>query len=164
MVNQNSNRLLILGKLMDMINDVISLHQDCRQGCRGPLQWNLKSKDRCGLNTKMGILCATCGYESGRYTLYGGVETKSPGRKAAVVNLGLQVGLSQTPLGYDGMSKNLLSTNNPPSLQKTSNTIMDIIESVNEADMSHRCRQLVDVNTLRGSDSPHACTERWHVQ
>ena len=32
---------------------------------------------------------------------------------------------------------------------------MAMIESVNEADMSHRCRQLVDVNTLKGSDSPN---------
>ena len=33
---------------------------------------------------------------------------------------------------------------------------MPLIESVNKADMSHRCHQLEDVNTLRGSDSPHA--------
>ena len=159
MANQNSNRLLNLGKLMDMIYDVMSLHQDCRPGCRGPLQWNLKSEDRRGLATRMGILCTTCGNESGRYTLYEEVETKSPGRKPAAVNLGLQVGLSP-PLGNDGMRIILLFTNTPPpsrkSLQNTSNKVMAMIESVNEADMSHRCRQLVDVNTLRGSDSPHA--------
>ena len=33
---------------------------------------------------------------------------------------------------------------------------MSLIESVNEADNRHRCHQLVDVNTLRGSDSTHA--------
>ena len=33
---------------------------------------------------------------------------------------------------------------------------MAMIESVHEADMRHRCHQLVDVNTLRESDSPHA--------
>ena len=33
---------------------------------------------------------------------------------------------------------------------------MSLIESVNEADNRHRCHQLVDVNTLWGSDSPHA--------
>ena len=42
------------------------------------------------------------------------------------------------------------------SLQKTLNKVMPLIESVNKADMSHRCHQLEDVNTLRGSDSPHA--------
>ena len=74
---------------MDMINKVMSLHQDWRPGCGGPLQWNLKSEDRCRLDTRMGILCATCGYESGRYTLYEEVETESLGRKASAVNLGL---------------------------------------------------------------------------
>ena len=64
-------------------------------------------------------------------------------------------------MGNDGMRKILLSTNTPPlsskSLQKTSNKVMTMIESVSDSvDMRHRCHQLVDVNTLRGSDSPHA--------
>ena len=58
------------------------------------------------------------------------------------------------------MRKVLLSTKTPlpscMSLQKTLNKVMPMIESLNEADMSHRCHQLVDVNTPRGSDSPHA--------
>lgn len=124
MVNQNVNRLL---NLMDMKNDLMTLHQDCRPRCRGPLQWNMKSEERRGLATRMGILCTTCGYESGRYTLDEEVETKSQGRKAAAVSLRPQVGISQTPLGDDGMWKILLSTNtvspSRKSLQKTSNNI-----------------------------------------
>ena len=30
------------------------------------------------------------------------------------------------------------------------------VEKLNEADMSRRCCQLVDINRLRGSKSPHA--------
>ena len=33
---------------------------------------------------------------------------------------------------------------------------MHLIEALNESDMSRRCRQLVDVNTLRGCESPNA--------
>ena len=93
--------------------------------------------------------------------MYEEVETKSSGRKAVAVNLCLQAGLSQTPLGNNGMRKILHSSKiTPPSrkcLQKTSNKVMPLIESVNDsADMRHRCHQLVDVKTLRGSDSPHA--------
>ena len=33
---------------------------------------------------------------------------------------------------------------------------MPLIEALNESDMSRRCRQLVDVNTLRGCDYPNA--------
>ena len=30
------------------------------------------------------------------------------------------------------------------------------VEKLDEADMSHRCRQLLDINRLHGSKSPHA--------
>ena len=92
--------------------------------------------------------------------MYEEVETKSPGRESAAVYLGIQVGLSQTPLSNDGMREISLSTNTPPplrkSLQKTSNKVIPMIESMNKADMSDRCHQLVDVNILRGSDSLRA--------
>ena len=63
--------------------------------------------------TRMCILCTSCGNISERYTLYEEVETQSPSTKAVAVNLGLQVELSQTPLGNDGVRKILLSTNTP---------------------------------------------------
>ena len=99
--------------------------------------------------------------------MYEEVETKSRVRKAAAVNLCLQAGLSQTPLGKDWVSKIFHSTNIPlpsrKSLQNTSNKVMPLIESVNDsADMSHRCHQLVDVNTLRERDSPHAIPVQSH--
>ena len=71
-----------------------------------------------------------------KYKLHQEVDTKAPGRKAATSNLGLKIGLSQTPLGNDGMRKVLLSTSTPsPSrkaLQKSSNTVMHLIEALNE--------------------------------
>ena len=69
------------------------------------------------------------------------------------------MGLSQTSLGNNGLRKILASANTPPpsckSLQKTSNIVMAKAEKLKEADMSHRCRQLVDINHPRGSKSPH---------
>ena len=59
-----------------------------------------------------------------------------------------------------GLGKCLASANTPPpsrkSLQKTSNKAMAKVEKLNEADMSRRCRQLVDIIRLRGSKSPHS--------
>ena len=70
------------------------------------------------------------------------------------------MGISQTSLGNNGLKKILAFANTPPpsrkSLQKTSNIVMAKVEKLNEADMSRRCRQLVDTNRLRGSKSPHA--------
>ena len=51
-----------------------------------------------------------------------------------------------------GLRKILVSANTPlpsrKSLQKTSNIVMAKVEMLN---MSHRCRQVVDINHLRGS-------------
>lgn len=108
----------------------------------------------------MGLKCGVCPFTSKRHNLFTEVETSAPGRKPASLNYSLQVGLSQTPLGNDGMRKILLSTNTPApsrkSLQKTSNKVLAKIETLNTADMSRRCRQLVDVNTIRGQESPQS--------
>ena len=70
------------------------------------------------------------------------------------------MGLSQTSLGNNGLRKILASANTPlpsgKSLQKTSNIAMAKVEKLNEADMSRRCGQLVEINCLYGSKSPHA--------
>ena len=70
------------------------------------------------------------------------------------------MGLSQTYLGNNGLRKILASANTPPSsrisLQKTSNIVMAEVVNPNKVDMSPRCHQLVDINRLCGSNSPHA--------
>lgn len=91
--------------------------------------------------------------------LYKEVDTKVPCRKAATSNLGLQIGLCQTPLGNDGMWKMFPSTNTPANsaLQKSStcNTLIPQIEALNESDMCCRFSQLVGVQISRGSKSPN---------
>ena len=80
------------------------------------------------------------------------------------------MGLNQTYLGNYGLRKIPVSANTPPpskkSLQKTSNIVMGKVEMLNVADMSRRCRQLVDINRLRGSNYPHVipvqCDELIH--
>ena len=98
--------------------------------------------------------CMIFRYVSKRYNLYKEVSTQSPGRKTATVNYGIQVGLSQTSLGNNGLWKILASANTPPpsrkSLQKTTNIVMVKVGMLNEADTSHRCRQLVDIKPPSG--------------
>ena len=143
-----------------MLNQVVRGHKAASPDCDGLLDWDMGAEERRGLTTILIMRCMICDYGSTKYKLYQGVHTKALSRKAATSNLGRQIGLSQTPLGNDGIWKILLSTNTPaPSrktLQKSSNTVMSLIKALNESDMSRRCRQLVDVNTLRGCDSPNA--------
>lgn len=119
LADQNSHRLLHLGKTAEMWNEVLRLHQQETPGCTGLLSWDLASEERRGLGSRMGLRCTKCTYSSRRYNLYEEVDTKSPGRKAAKINYGLQVGLSQTPVGNDGMRKILLCTNTPPPARRS---------------------------------------------
>lgn len=143
-----------------MWNQVFRSHQEQSPDCNGSLTWDLADEERRGLATRMGLKCDVCPFTSKRHNLFKEVETSAPGRKPATLNYSLQVGLSQTPLGNDGMRKILLSTNTPApsrkSLQKTSNKVLAKIETLNTTDMSRRCRQLVDVNTVRGHESPQS--------
>ena len=88
----------------------------------------MATEERRCLGTRLAMWCKIFKYMSKRYNMYKEVSTQSPGRKAATVNYGIQVGLSQTSLGYNELRKILASANTPPpsrkSLQKTSNIVM----------------------------------------
>ena len=79
----------------------------------------MAAEERRGLATILKIQCMACDYGLTKFKLYQEVDTKAPGRKAATSKLGLQTGISQAPLGNDGMRKILLSTNSPAPSRKT---------------------------------------------
>lgn len=108
-----------LGKTSALWNQAFRSHQEQNPGCNGSLTWNLATEERRGLATRMGLKCGVCPFTSKRHNLFTEVETSAPGRKPASLNYSLQVGLSQTPLGNDGMRKILLSTNTPAPSRKS---------------------------------------------
>ncbi|XP_062621395.1 uncharacterized protein LOC134282986 [Saccostrea cucullata] len=119
----------------------------------------MDSEDRRGLGTRLRLKCSRCPYVSEMHNLYEEVQTNSRGRKPATVNYGLQVGLSQTPIGSSSLRKIFMATNTPPpaesSLQKTSNTVMQKVVTLNKCDMKERCKKLVNINKLRGAPNPN---------
>ena len=100
------------------------------------------------------VICDRCQYVSQRYNLYDEIETGKPGRKSATANVGLNIGLSQTPIGPSNVRKLCLSTNIPaPSrrgLQKCANKVCKTIENVNKSDIKARRKTLRTINLLRG--------------
>ena len=100
------------------------------------------------------VICDRCQYVSQRYNLYDEIETGKPGRKSATANVGLNIGLSQTPIGPSNVRKLCLRTNIPaPSrrgLQKCANKVCKTIENVNKSDMKARRKTLRTINLLRG--------------
>ena len=91
---------------------------------------------------------------SHRYNLYDETETGKPERKSATANVGLNTGLSQTPIGPNSVRKLCLSTNIPaPSsrgFQKCANKVCKTIENVNKSDKKARRKTLRTISLLRG--------------
>ena len=88
------------------------------------------------------------------YNLYDEIKTGKPGRKPATANVGLHIGLSNTPIGPSNVRKICLSSNIPaPSrrgLQKCANAVCKSIENVNTSDMKAKRKALKTINLLRG--------------
>ena len=88
------------------------------------------------------------------YNLNDEIETGKPERKSSTANVGLNIGLSQTPIGTSNVRKLCLSTNIPApprrGLYKCANKVCKSIENVNKSDMKARRKTLWTTNLLRG--------------
>ena len=159
---EDSNRLINMERSAEVFNEVLRLYKQETPDCAGLFTWDMATEERHRFGTRLAMRCKICTYVSKQYNLYKEVSPQSPGRKAATVNYGIQVGLSQTSLGNNGLKKILASANTSPpsrkSLQKTSNIVMARVGKLNEADMSRRGCQLVDINRLRGSKYLHTAS------
>ena len=139
-IEEDSNRLINMERSAEVFNKVLWLHKQETPDCAGLFAWDMATEERRGLGFRLAMRCKICRYVSQRYNLYNEVSTQTPDRKAATVKYGIQVGLSQTSLGNNGLRKILVSANTLPpsrkSLQKTTNIVMARVEKLNEADMS----------------------------
>ena len=137
-----------------MFNEVFRQHQQRSPDCRGRLDFDYATEQQISLCWREKIVCDQCPYTSQRYNLYDEIETGKPGRKSATANVGLNIGLSQTPIGPSNVRKLCLSSNIPATsrrgLQKCANKVSRSIEEVNKSDMKARRRSLKTINLLRG--------------
>jgi hypothetical protein len=108
-----------------------------------------------GLNWKEGMKCSSCKYVSPVHKLYKEISGDSvTGRKSSTCNVGLQIGLSKTPIGNNTLRSILLAADIPaPStsgLQKAANRVNAQLIKENKADMQQRRQTIIEVNTARG--------------
>ena len=152
----DSYRLLHVMKVMAMYNECIDEHAEQFPHCKGKstLYWDLSKEQQWGLCWIEQMFCAKCSYQSKPYPLYKEVDGESAkGRKAANINRGIHVGLSQTPIGPTSLRRVLMSAHVPPpsryGLQKAANKVCSDICVVNKEDMQRRCEDLKKINKLR---------------
>ena len=151
--------MLHLQRTAFMFNEAFRQHGQAHCTCTGNLTWDTSAEERRGLATRMRLKCDSCNYLSKMHNLYLELPSQQRGRKPAAVNYGLQIGLSQTPIGNASLRKILMATNTPPpaesSLQKASNTVMKKVIYINKSDMNKRCKNLVEINKLGGPHSQY---------
>uniref|UniRef100_A0A8W8LNC7 Mutator-like transposase domain-containing protein n=1 Tax=Magallana gigas TaxID=29159 RepID=A0A8W8LNC7_MAGGI len=104
-------RVVDKGLTLDMINDLYISHARCK--CQ-LADFEIKSETKWGLGWSWTFGCKRCNFISKPYKLYHEVPSEHCGRKAAEMNLGIQTGLYQTPLGNDQARLILACTGIPP--------------------------------------------------
>ena len=106
-------RIFHTRKLWDMFNEVFQEHKQRSPDCRGRLDFDYATEQQRSLCWREKVVCDQCPYTSQRYNIYDEIETGKPGRKSATANVGLNIGLSQTPIGPSAVRKLCLSSNIP---------------------------------------------------
>lgn len=151
-VIDNEMRLINNAKNAEMWNSSIRAHME-RAECDQP-HFTIDREIKKGLCWKQSLRCTNCAYSSGLYKLYSEVKSDGPGAKAAACNVGLQVGLQDSPIGNTRARMLIASTNTPPpalnSMQRLSNAVGTAINSLNTDDMMARKREIHETNELRG--------------
>ena len=100
------------------------------------------------------MACIHCTYKSPVYKLYSEVPKVGRGAKAAACNVGLQVGLQDTPIGNVRARFLIAATNTPPpslsAMQRMSNSVGRATCTMNKLDMDERIQNAKKINRLRG--------------
>lgn len=104
----------------------------------------------------MTLRCVKCLFLSPEFKLYKEVSTNNPGPNAGAANIGLGIGLQDTPLGNKGARLLMANMDIPPparsSMQRTSKKVAKQVKDLNVRDMAEKVEMLKDINTKRGND------------
>ena len=116
--------------------------------------FTIRQEVKYGLGWKQSLACINCDYVSKLYRLYCEVASDTRGARSATCNVGLQVGLQDSPIGNSKARMLIASTNTPPpalsSMTRLSNKVGAATVTLNNEDMARRKQSLKDVNVSRG--------------
>lgn len=141
-VNMNAGmRMIDVEKMVTMWNRVIEEHLKTTVNCEMP-HFAINSEHKWGLAWRYSLKCVNCRYVSEVYKLYKEVDSPKPGRNPAAVNLALQVGLQDCPVGNTRARLLFTSVDVPPpcrsTMQRTANTVGSKVTQLNRADMQKK--------------------------
>ena len=150
-----TNKLMVQAKVQALFNSAFKEHRHDKPNCEGDLNFDAAHAIKWGAGWRERLKCTKCSYVSAYHKLYEEVENKKgPGRRAAKVNIGLQLGLCTTPISNTGLQRIFNNANiiapNLTSMQRLSNKVNEKIQSVNIRDMREQRVTLVKENAMIG--------------
>lgn len=140
-------------------NHAIKEHKNCD----GELHWG--THQQWGLCWTMSLKCLDCEYKTKPTKLYEEPSNQAgrPGRKSAIPNLGLQVGLTHTPVSNNGFRTICTAIGIPPpnirGLQKAANKVGKELAKLNIEDMGKIRQELHALNEIKGDQGIWAETD-----
>jgi hypothetical protein len=156
-IDNSEMRLISTHKYAEMWNTAIREHKStaCNEG-----QFTVHKELKKGLGWKQSLKCINCVYTSDMFKLYNEVFGTGRGAKRAKCNVGLQIGLQDSPIGNTRARMLVASTNTPPparsAMQRLSNSVGMATKMLNLNDIRERMQNCKRINKLRGlpADSP----------
>lgn len=152
--NVNTHRIIHLGKLLEMFNEVNSKHRAHSSSCSG--QFDFQDIVKWGFTCKLSLKCGGCNFLSKKYQVYVVVETGKPGQKAAQVNLGSALGMvfeGISPAQAEGFAQAMnLASPAKSAQQKNADKAGRLVVEENQADMRRQIEKVQDLNEMKGLD------------
>lgn len=149
-VNNHQNIIVDNQVMLNNWNKFNKSHMEHTPNCAGDLEYNRNVERHWGLGIEMGVKCNACTYVSTREKFYVEAQKTGKGRKAAAINIGIQVGLSKHRVANQGLKEILASANiRPPvlsAMQKSANSVNKKLISTNKQSMSQIRNRLHDIN------------------
>ena len=153
--NFDGMRLVNLTKVTDAFNEAFKLHRT-ESNCLNP-EFKLKRETKWGLGWKIALKCKNCHFQTKDFKLYDEIHNSCRGPNPAAINVGLGIGLQDTPVGNRRARLLFAAMNTPPparsAMQKTSNKVSRAVLSINENDMKEKLKKVMETNKKRGNDA-----------
>ena len=122
-------------KMTEAWNTAYELHRRDTPQCDVP-QMELANKKKWGVCWKVPLKCVKRCFQTSEFKLYKEVSTRNPGPNPGAPNVGLGIGLQDTPLGNKD-ARLLMATMDVPktarsSMQRTSKKVAKQVNDLNE--------------------------------
>ncbi|ESO82680.1 hypothetical protein LOTGIDRAFT_229745 [Lottia gigantea] len=145
--------------MVEMWNIAIQTHADEEAEVCAVPQFKINTEEKWGIGWKYSLKCLNCGYISPVVKLYREITTGKRGRKAAAVNINLQAGLLDMPLG-NSRTRLLLADLDitPPAesgMSKLSSYVSSKTTDLNNESMRTKVEEVKNVNRRRGASNPN---------